>query len=216
MKSAKQVRFSTASPDIATTPQWYEDIQDHYLREGWWTEEEFKAIQESAFSELGSALDDWSMRHENLALQQRSYFRTMIKVHAVSMHEDEELSAAWTNDLNYWVGAMHSLRGLECFTLEEIECHRRQRKQLLLEAVLFVQGVCAGSMSHDRLGNMLREAAESVTKPATKLARMFGAADEEAAANGIFVNCQKPFAMRWWRKSPIPVNKQREHTENKK
>jgi len=180
LSPTKHVRFSTTSPEVAATPQWYTEIQDYYLQEGWWSKEESESIKESALCEADSF---FHCRRDAPSPNRRSYLRIMEEIDCVSMEEDQFLSDSWSEDLVYWLvdEVDHSRRGLEKYIVDHAEISRQQRKQLVKEAVLFVQDICEESTCYEQMSELLRVASEAVTKPGAKFARIMGAIDEVAA-----------------------------------
>jgi len=178
----RSVRFASSAPIVTPIPTWYIRLQeDRELRQEWWSSSESDAIKESACS----VADSITMDNDCIPTpaSRRSYFRTMRKVVQFSMQDcDDELPESWKRDLVFWVSVGHARRGLERYILERLDRFSRKRKQIVREAVFYVQETCLNrSIPHEQECDLIRAASESVSKTGKKYAFLMGTADEAAA-----------------------------------
>jgi hypothetical protein len=109
-----------------------------------------------------------------------SYMATMSRIWR-SCVKGKEITASLEMELRFWTCIGHSRRGLEKFTLSNIQAERHQRRRQHIEGVLFVQDQCwDNKMDFESSRRLVRVASEKLSKGATKFALMLAEADAHA------------------------------------
>jgi hypothetical protein len=84
-------------------------------------------------------------------------------------------------ELRFWTCIGHSRRGLEKFTLSNIQAERHKRRRQHAEGVLFVQDQCwENKMDFESSRRLIRVASERLSKGAARFAFMLAEADAHA------------------------------------
>lgn len=93
----------------------------------------------------------------------------------------KEVSPSLEMELRFWTCIGHSRRGLEKFTLSNIQAERHQRRRQHTEGVLFVQDQCwENKMDFESSERLIRVASERLSKGAAKFALLLAQADAHA------------------------------------
>mmetsp|Transcript_20286 Transcript_20286/g.46974 ORF Transcript_20286/g.46974 Transcript_20286/m.46974 type:complete len:257 (+) Transcript_20286:95-865(+) len=190
--SNKRVCFQN-EVEIAPIPRWYVAglrrcrDEKHHRRLQWWGGAEKAQIKTSVLELVDSVLDGCDAMWQNP--ERQSYYDTICQVHAACISEDEDqqelLSESLTQDLEYWMCAGHSRRGLESTIVEELCYLREKRKAQVRKAVFLVQRSCweNESLTEEESAHMIRTVSESLSLPGVTYAAILGFADAAAARN---------------------------------
>jgi hypothetical protein len=146
----------------------------------WMNKEEWKSMRRSAQSVVDSVQQGDGIWSE---ARRHSYIKTMSRVWR-SCVRGKEISESTQKELRFWTSIGHSRRGLEKYSLSEVQGERTRRRRAHIEGIMFVQDQCFdnGLDEHQR-GRLLRVASEKLSKATKKFALIMAEADTHVIAN---------------------------------
>jgi len=175
-KPRKRVRFlQTGLGEVMTEsfPAQYPVDKSLYLNK-----DEFIDIRMSAKDVVDSIVEKGD--HVWSQARRASYVKTFSRAYQCCV-KGREPSHGMKKELIFWTTIGHSRRGLEKFTLSDVQDRRLMRRREHLQSILFVQQQCWNEdMDFDQMSRLLRVTSIHTSKPAQKLAQLLAVADEGA------------------------------------
>lgn len=148
----------------------------------WYTKDEWADIRHSGQVVIDSVTAGdviWSQA------RRRSYVKTMTRVYRVCA-KDRPLSEAMKEELIFWTCIGHSRRGLENYTLPEVQQERSRRRRQHREGIFFVQDQCwDADMGMDQTARLLKAASEKLSRATKQFATTLAEADSHAVENDV-------------------------------
>lgn len=174
----KSVRFAVATDGNILTKSY---LAKHYLEESLWlNQEEWKQIRRSGQNVVDSVQKGdfiWS------EARRHSYIKTMTKLWRTCV-KGKHISDSMKEELIFWTSIGHSRRGLEKFSVTEVQEERQRRRREHIEGIMFVQDQCWDhEINVDQTARLLRVASEKLSQVATQFAAILADADASAVSD---------------------------------
>jgi hypothetical protein len=196
-KRYRRVSFATTEDGKIKTTSYKSSysrstMSDHVL---WWPKSQRAENRKDAFMEAAAARGCFTKGGE---FTRSAYSKTLAQVYEAKL-KGKELPYSVQAEFYFEVSLRHSVRGLEKLIYDGIKIDRKERREMVINGVLYIQERCLKEGRKENLRtNMIRLASESITKEAKRIARMYGEADRFASqfqATGKAITAP-PMAMR--------------------